>query len=182
MFWLLAAYAVVPHFDTLTVLMGEVQPEVEEWVQEETYDKDQERKRIESLKWISDVVKVRVWQQLPHEMIVHNWYSNESIIQEYVKYAYKLWWIDFVKLIECENGTWNPYRVSPTHDHWLCQLNYYYNKDFINSPDFSDPYKQLDYCYEKFKINPDLWYWPSRKIRWKKCSDYVSDRFEIVAL
>lgn len=112
-------------------------------------------------------------------LIVHNWYAYDSIIQDYANYAYKLGGIDFVKLIECENGTWDPYRVSPTHDHWLCQLNYKFNKNFINSPDFEDPYKQMDYCYEKYKINPDLWYGPNRRIKGKKCSDYVSDRFEI---
>lgn len=120
-----------------------------------------------------------IQQEEQHEIIVHNWYASDSIIQDYANYAYDIWWIEFVKLIECENGRWDPNRVSETHDHWLCQLNYKYNKNFINSPDFSDPYKQLDYCYEKYKINPKLRYWPNRKIHGKKCSDYVSDRFDI---
>ena len=87
--------------------------------------------------------------------------------------------MDFVKLIECENGRRDPKRVSKTHDYWLCQLNYRYNKKFINSSDFSDPYKQLDYCYEKYKTNPKLRYWPDRKIEGQRCSDYVSDRFNV---
>lgn len=120
-----------------------------------------------------------VQQEEQHEIIVHNWYASDSIIQDYANYAYDIWGIDFVKLIECENGRWDPNRVSETNDHWLCQLNYKYNKNFINSPDFADPYKQLDYCYEKYKINPKLRYWPNRKIHGKKCSDYVSDRFDI---
>ena len=120
-----------------------------------------------------------VQQEEQHEIIVHNWYASDSIIQDYANYSYDIWGIDFVKLIECENGRWDPNRVSETNDHWLCQLNYKYNKNFINSPDFADPYKQLDYCYEKYKINPKLRYWPNRKIHGKKCSDYVSDRFDI---
>lgn len=116
------------------------------------------------------------------EVIVHNWYASDSTVQNYVNYAYNVWWIDFVKLIECENGTWDPKKVSKTHDHWLCQLNYKYNKKFINSADFSDPYKQLDYCYEKYKVNPKLRYWPNRKIKGKKCSDYVDDRFDIMLI
>ena len=100
-------------------------------------------------------------------------------MQDYVNYAYEIWGIDFVKMIECENGRWDPKRVSKTHDHWLCQLHYSYNEKFINSPEFKDPYKQLDYCYEKYKVNPDLRYWPDRKIDGKKCADYVDDRFEI---
>ncbi len=122
----------------------------------------------------------QVQQQEEHqEFIVHNWYASDSIIQDYINYAYDLWGIDFVKLIECENGRRDPKRVSETHDHGLCQLHYSYNKEFINSPDFKDPYKQLDYCYEKYKTNPKLRYWPDRKIKGKKCSDYVSSRFNI---
>ena len=118
--------------------------------------------------------------EVQEEIITHNWYATDSVIQDYVNYAYEIWGIDFVKLIECENGTWDPNKISKTHDHWLCQLNYKYNKNFINSSDFSDPYKQLDYCYEKYKVNPKLRYWPSRKIKGKKCTDYVSDRFDII--
>ena len=114
--------------------------------------------------------------------IVHKWFSSDDERQKMVQYAYSLWWLDFVKLIECENGAWDPKKVSATHDHWLCQLNYSYNKKFINSTDFSDPYKQIDYCYEKYKVNPKLRYWPSRKIKWKKCSDYVDDRFDIILI
>ena len=119
--------------------------------------------------------------EVKQESITHNWYASDSVIQDYVSYAYDIWGIDFVKLIECENGRWDPKRVSKTHDHGLCQLHYSYNKKFIDSKDFNDPYKQLDYCYEKYKINPDLRYWPDRKIDGKKCSDYVSDRFDIIA-
>ena len=115
----------------------------------------------------------------PVEKLVHNWYSSESHIQEYVDYAYQKWGIEFVKLIECENGRRDPYRIYATNDHWICQLHYKYNKKFIDSPEFKDVYKQIDYCYEKYKINPKLWYWPNRKIKWKKCSDYVSDRFSV---
>jgi len=117
--------------------------------------------------------------EVQQESITHNWYATDSVVQDYVNYAYDIWGMDFVKLIECENGRWDPKRVSKTHDHGLCQLNYKYNKNFINSSDFSNPYKQLDYCYEKYKTNPELRYWPDRKINGKKCVDYVDDRFEI---
>lgn len=121
----------------------------------------------------------QVQEQEQQEFIVHNWYASDSVIQDYANYAYDLWWIEFVKLIECENWRWDPNRVSKTYDHWLCQLHYSYNKKFIDSSDFKDPYKQLDYCYEKYKVNPKLRYWPNRKIKGKKCSDYVDDRFDI---
>lgn len=121
-----------------------------------------------------------IQEEVQLDTITHNGYATDSVIQDYVDYAYDIWGIDFVKLIECENGRRDPDRISKTHDHWLCQLNYKYNKKFINSSEFSDPYKQLDYCYEKYKINPDLRYWPDRWIDWKKCTDYVNDRFEII--
>ena len=124
-------------------------------------------------------VQPKVRPVVQQESITHKWYATDSVIQDYVNYAYEIWGIDFVKMIECENGRWDPNRVSETHDHWLCQLHYSYNKKFINSPEFKDPYKQLDYCYEKYKTNPDLRYWPDRKIDGKKCADYVDDRFEI---
>ena len=111
--------------------------------------------------------------------ITHNWYASDSVVQDYVQYAYNKWGIDFVKLIECENGMRDPYRISATNDHWICQLNYRYNKDFIDSIDFQDVYKQIDYCYEKYRINPNLRYWPKRKIKWQKCTDFVNDRFTI---
>ena len=115
------------------------------------------------------------------QTIVHNWYASGSVVQDYVQYAYDKWWLDFVKLIECENGTRDPYRISKTNDHWICQLHYPYNKSFINSEAFKDPYKQIDYCYEKYKVNPNLWYWPKRKIKWQKCADYVNNRFYIAS-
>jgi len=129
-----------------------------------------------------EVQEPKVQEPIYQEIIVHNWYASSSAIQNYVNYAYNVWGIDFVKLIECENGRWDPNRVSKTHDHWLCQLNYKYNKNFINSTWFADPYKQLDYCYEKYKVNPKLRYWPDRKIKGKKCADYVDDRFDIVLI
>ena len=120
-----------------------------------------------------------VQQEIVQDSITHNWYATNSVVQDYVDYAYNVWGIGFVKLIECENGRWDPKRVSKTNDHGLCQLHYKYNKKFINSEDFKDPYKQIDYCYEKYKTNPNLRYGPNRKIKWKKCSDYVNDRFDI---
>ena len=120
-----------------------------------------------------------VQQEVQEEVITHNWYATDSIVQDYVNYAYDIWGIDFVKMIECENGRWDPKRVSETHDHWLCQLHYSYNSEFIDSVDFQDVYKQLDYCYEKYKVNPRLWYWPNRIIKWQKCTNYVHNRFTI---
>lgn len=113
----------------------------------------------------------------PREILYHRGFAEEDIRQAYVHYAYDIGWLEFVKMIECENGNRDQNKISATNDYWLCQLNYTYNKYFILSLGFKNPFKQLDYCYEKRKINPKLWNWPNRKIGWKKCSDYVSNRF-----
>ena len=178
MFWIIAAVAVVSSVDTMIVSTGDIQQQVieeqvqQEELQEQVDDEVQEENSYE--------IQKEIEQQMLNEILVHKWYSYGAKMQDYVNYAYHLWWIEFVKLIECENGRWDPNRVSKTNDRGLCQLNYKFNKKFINSPDFADPYKQLDYCYEKYKINPNLRYWPKRKIEGKKCSDYVSNRFSIL--
>lgn len=122
---------------------------------------------------------IEIYEENCIPKIIHQGYSLEDPRQKYVQYAYNLGWIDFVTLLECENWRWDQNRVSKTNDHWLCQLHYKYNKKFIDSEDFKDPYKQLDYCYEKYKINPKLWYWPNRIIKGQKCSNYVLNRFNI---
>ena len=176
MFWLIAAIAVVPDVDIPTELTWDVQQVIEEQVQEELQGNIDEEVQKEN----SDEIQKETEQHMLQEILVHKWYSYGDKMQDYVNYAYHLWWIEFVKLIECENGRRDPKRVSKTNDRGLCQLNYKYNKKFINSPDFADPYKQLDYCYEKYKINPNLRYWPKRRVEGKRCSDYVSNRFGIL--
>lgn len=118
-------------------------------------------------------------KQTTTQTIQHVWYSSDDYRQAIVQKAYEIWWLDFVVMIECENGSRDMYAVSKTNDHWICQLNYRYNKEFINSELYRDVNKQLEYCYEKWKINPKLWYWPDRLIKWVKCSKYVLDRFII---
>ena len=118
-------------------------------------------------------------EQVSTQTIHHSGFSSWDQRQAIIQYAYDLGGLDFVTMIECENGNRNPEAVSKTHDYWICQLNYKYNKNFINSDEFKDVYKQLDYCYNKYKYNPNLRYWPNRKIKWMKCKDYVRDRFII---
>lgn len=122
---------------------------------------------------------INLVEQISTPTIQHLWFSSSDSRQAIIQKAYKIWWLDFVVMIECENWNRDMYAVSKTNDYWICQLNYRYNSDFINSDKFNDVNKQLEYCYEKWKINPRLWYWPNRKIKWVKCSQYVLDRFKI---
>lgn len=107
--------------------------------------------------------------------LVHKWFSREDIRQKYVQYAYKLWWMDFVKLIECENGNWSIKAVGDSGKaFWLCQMNTNYHK--LPSEYKDNRVVQVEYCYKKWK-SWTKYYWPSRKIKGVKCSTYVSDRF-----
>jgi len=72
-----------------------------------------------------------------------------------VSYAYNLGGKDFVLTLGAENGTWEKNRQSPVNsngyrDVGLCQLNRKWHHEYIDSPDFQDPYKQIQYCHEVF--------------------------------
>lgn len=111
--------------------------------------------------------------------IVHNWYSHDSIVQNIVNYAWKLWGWDFVAVLECEN--WQ-YKLDAVwdwgHAYSLCQVNDRYHKD-IPSEFTTNWVVAVEYCYQKRK-GWTVFYWPSRKIKWVRCSEYVKDRFTYV--
>lgn len=112
--------------------------------------------------------------QLPTQHIQHLWYSSDDYRQAIVQRAYDLWWMDFVIMIECESW-FNPNaRWDNWHAHGLCQMSDLYHK--IPKEYYSDAYFQIDYCFAKRK-SWTRFYWPSRIIKWKKCYNYVSDRF-----
>lgn len=107
--------------------------------------------------------------------LIHKWFKENDIKQKMVWYAYKLGWMDFVKLIECENWNWN-YRAIWDNGKafWLCQMNVNYHK-------LPADYKwnwvvQVEYCYKKWKWWTKF-YGPSRIVKWVKCSSYVDNRF-----
>lgn len=84
--------------------------------------------------------------------------------QDWLNYAYRKWWIDFVLTILAENGTmWidrksNSVWANWYSDFWLCQINIWWHPEVLSWYSnwkmfhdwFYDPYKQLDYCYWKF--------------------------------
>lgn len=68
----------------------------------------------------------------------------------WIMYAFVRCGLDCVKTWEAESG-WRKDIVSKANrngsrDYGLCQVNSQYHSKFIKSPDFQDPYKQLDYC------------------------------------
>ena len=107
--------------------------------------------------------------------LIHKWFKRDDPKQKMVAYAYKLWWMDFVKLIECENWNWNIKAVWDSGKaFWLCQMNTNYHK--LPTEYKTNWVVQVEYCYKKRK-NWTKFYWPSRIVKWVKCSTYVKDRF-----
>lgn len=116
----------------------------------------------------------------------YNWpvFSSDDRINDLVMYAYenctdRLWEWDIIKWginYSCndmvftwtaENGAWGWRVESPTRDHWICQLHYPYHADFIDSPEFKDPYNQLDYCLDERErtMNEGWMKWYAYRVR-----------------
>lgn len=109
------------------------------------------------------------------KLITHNWYSKDSVVQEYVNYAYKVWWMDLVKLMECENWQRNPKtKWDWGKSIWFCQIHLWYHTP--PNEFFTDWKVQIEYCNQK-RIGWTKFYWPTRIVKWQKCSDYVDTRF-----
>lgn len=108
--------------------------------------------------------------------IVHEWYPKDSIVQNIVNYAWKLWGWDFVAVLECENWT---YQLDSLWDGWhahgACQINDRFHKD-IPSDYTTNWVVAVEYCYQKWKAWTPF-YWPWRMIKWVRCSEYVRSRF-----
>ena len=110
--------------------------------------------------------------------IVHKWFQSDDVRQKMVQYAYKLWGIDFVTMIECENGNWSlSVKGDSWHAHGLCQMNDRYHKD-IPAEYSTNWVVAVEYCYQKYSTGTKF-YWPSRRVKWKKCANYVLNRFII---
>ena len=108
---------------------------------------------------------------------------HDPRIDELMRYAYthcvdSIWSWDIIKdriNYSCqeqsrtrtkENWAWWWRVVSPTNDHWICQLNYKRHKDFIDSKEFSDPINQIHYCQEVWQDSIKKWKMP-RVAYWK---------------
>lgn len=56
--------------------------------------------------------------------VLHSGFLPSDPRQEIVQQAYLMWGIDFLALLECENGNWDTEALwDGGQSHWLCQLN-----------------------------------------------------------
>lgn len=110
-------------------------------------------------------------------------FLNQPYHKRIIQYAYDIWWLDFVKMIECENWSRNinlKTKYSTETSYWFCQMNTQRNSDIIFDKRFMDWKRQLDQCLILWNSNHNLFHWPTRKNKqtnWMYCKDYVDDRF-----
>lgn len=127
----------------------------------------------------SGYITLNSWETITIEeepSIWHSGFLSGDYRQEIVQEAYQLGGMDFVSLIECENGNRDP---KATWDYGrsrgLCQLNTRWHKEPL-SPSWNDWRNQISVCFERWKSGTKF-YWPSRLIWGKRCWEVVKERF-----
>lgn len=116
--------------------------------------------------------------------ITHKGFAKDSIVQQYVQYAYEIWWMDLVTLIECENWSRNPTKQSEVvknwqreRSFWFCQTSQIYHPEIVNTAEFWNDWKwQMNKCKE-LMIWGTKFYGRQRIIKGQRCSNYVKSRF-----
>ena len=114
------------------------------------------------------------------------WEENDPRLV-YVNYAYSIWGLDFVALLEAENWLWNIdrrslssyYRKGKTvkwywrpawnyWDFWFCQISNYYHPNITEHPKMYTDWKwQIDQCLNLYKGGTKFYWlnniWMTRK-------------------
>lgn len=112
--------------------------------------------------------------------VIHEWWSKDSNVQNIVNYAFMLWGYDFLAVLECENWRYDVFaRWDNGKAIGLCQMNERFHKDIPQGYYEWIWQVQVEYCYQKWK-QWVAFYWPSRMIKWKKCYEFVKDRFTFI--
>lgn len=131
----------------------------------------------EQITW--DYIILNSWETFTIEdepSIWHSGFSTGDYRQGIVQGAYQLGGLDFVSLIECENGQWLTGAVGDYgRSRGLCQLNTRWHKEPL-SPEWNDWRNQISTCYSKWKWGTKF-YWPQRLIWGKRCSEVAKKRF-----
>lgn len=116
--------------------------------------------------------------------ITHKGFPADSVVQQYVQYAYEIWGIDLVTTIECENWTRDSHRQSSVVKNWVreksfgyCQISQIYHPEIVNDPQFWNDWQwQIRKCNELLRWGTKF-YARNRIIKWQKCTSYVMNRF-----
>ncbi len=114
-------------------------------------------------------------QQWWSTKIRHSGFKRDDPRQQIVQYAYQLWGLDLVTLMECENGTREIARRGDAGmSVGICQMHTGYHR--LPADYYTSRKKQVEVCNEK-RRGGTKFYWPSRIIKGQYCSNYVKSRF-----
>lgn len=112
----------------------------------------------------------------PGPTVLHSGFLPSDPRQEIVVEAYLLWGLDFISMIECENGSRDPTaRGDWGKAYGLCQLNTRRHKEPL-APERKDWRNQLSICYQKRRAGTKF-YGPQRLIWGKRCWEIAKERF-----
>lgn len=115
------------------------------------------------------------WEQL----VLVRGFPEDSQATKIATYGYKLGWMDFVKMMKCENWSFDiKARWDKWWAVWLCQIHEYYHED-IPQDFYISRQVQVEYCYQKRK-SWTKFYWPNRMIKGTPCHQYVENDFTII--
>lgn len=121
----------------------------------------------------SFISKVNASEEKQVDKKVKHKYWPDDDRQDWLNYLYKKSWYDkdILYTFLWENWTFELLRKSNQiwsnwyYDFWLCQLNKQHHAQFINSAEFKNPYKQLDYC---------LWVRNDAKAKWRLATTFYA--------
>lgn len=106
----------------------------------------------------------------PEPTVLHSGFLPSDPRQEMVAEAYNLWGLDFISMIECENGSRDPTaRGDWGKAYGLCQLNTRRHKEPL-APERKDWRNQISICYHKGK----LYLWWYEYMLWVRLHNNVS--------
>ncbi|MBB1557183.1 MAG: hypothetical protein HG439_001655 [candidate division SR1 bacterium] len=112
----------------------------------------------------------------PVPTVLHSGFLPSDPRQEIVVEAYRLGGLEFLTVLECENGSRDPTaRGDGGKAYGLCQLNTRRHKEPL-APEWKDRTYQLSICYQKRRAGTKF-YGPQRKIRGKRCGEIAKKRF-----
>ncbi len=86
---------------------------------------------------------------------------GEGEIQDIINYAYQktkdlphptlgVLWKEMVKTRSMENDRYSPMKRWNWDERGICQLRYLRHSPYMDSPEFADPYGQIDYCVDVY--------------------------------
>ena len=111
----------------------------------------------------------------PEQKIRHSWFRKDDQRQQIVQYAYQLWGMNLITMMECENGNRDiKIRGDGGYSVGICQIHTRYHR--LPAEYYTSRQTQVELCNQKRK-NWTKFYWPSRIVQGQKCSDFAKKRF-----